>query len=68
MAIAGMILGIVAVILGLIPVAGALVSFPSISDETREVLLRVAQEGEHSPDKVAQVLRLAATTHEFQRA
>ena len=31
------------------------------------MLLRVAQEGEHSPDKVAQVLRLAATTHDFQR-
>ena len=42
--------------------------FISISDETRDVLLRVAQEGKHSPDKVAQVLRLAATTHEFQRA
>ena len=42
--------------------------FMSVSDETRDVLLHVAQEGEHSPDKVAQVLRLAATTHEFQRA
>ena len=42
--------------------------FMSVSDETRDVLLRVAQEAEHSPDKVAQVLRLTATTHEFQRA
>ena len=61
-------MGIVAVILGFIPVAGALVAFPSISDETRDVLLRVAREGEHSPDKVAQVLRLATTTRDFQRA
>ena len=42
--------------------------FISISEETRDVLLRVAQQGEHSRDKVAQVLRLAATTHDFQRA
>jgi uncharacterized protein (DUF1800 family) len=40
----------------------------SVSAETREVLLRVAEQGQHSPDKVAHLLRLTAATHDFQRA
>ena len=40
----------------------------SVSDGTREILLQVADEGPHSEDKVANILRLAAATHEFQRA
>ena len=68
MAVEEMTFGISAFILGFIPLAGEFVAFPFISDETRDVLLRIAQQGEHSPDKVAHVLRLAATTHEFQRA
>ncbi len=40
----------------------------SVSDETRDVLLRAASTGEHSSEKVSMMLRLAATTHDFQRA
>ena len=41
----------------------------SISNETREAILRVAEQGASSQeDKVAQVLRLAGATHDFQRA
>ena len=40
----------------------------SISGETRRVLTRFAEVGAHSSDKVLQMLRLAAATHDFQRA
>ena len=40
----------------------------AISDETREVIRRRAETGEHSPDKVVQLLRLTAATHDFQRS
>ena len=40
----------------------------SISEETRGAILQFAEHGEHSRDKVVQVLRLAAATHDFQRA
>ena len=40
----------------------------AVSDDTREILLRIANEGESSEDRVANILRLTAATHEFQRA
>ena len=40
----------------------------AISDETREVIRRRAETGDHSPDKVVQLLRLTAATHDFQRS
>ena len=40
----------------------------TVSDDTREILLRLANQAPHSADKVAQILRLTAATHEFQRA
>ena len=40
----------------------------SVSGVTRGILLELADEGPHSEDKVANILRLAAATHEFQRA
>ena len=40
----------------------------AISDDTREILLQIANQGPHSQDKIAQILRLTTATHEFQRA
>jgi uncharacterized protein (DUF1800 family) len=40
----------------------------SVSDETRDVLVRFAEQGSNSRQDVAQLLRLAASTREFQRA
>ena len=39
-----------------------------ISDETRGVIRKRAEMGEHSRDKVVGLLRLTAATHDFQRA
>lgn len=40
----------------------------SVSDETRDVLVRFAEKGGHSRQNVGQMLRLTAATEEFQRA
>ena len=40
----------------------------SISDTTRAVIREFAEHGEHSREKVAQLLRLTTATHDFQRA
>ena len=42
----------------------------AVSDETREALERFAADTapERSPDKIANMLRMAAATHEFQRS
>ena len=40
----------------------------AISDETRVIVRKRAEMGEHSRDKVVEMLRLTAATHDFQRA
>jgi len=40
----------------------------AVSDETRTIIRRRAEMGEHSRNKVVEMLRLVAATHDFQRA
>jgi hypothetical protein len=40
----------------------------SVSDETREVLLKFAEQGGYSRQNIAAMMRLTAATPEFQRA
>lgn len=40
----------------------------SVSDDTRDVLIRYAEQGGHTSETVSQILRLVAASEEFQRA
>ncbi len=40
----------------------------SISEETRKIVRKRAEMGDHSREKVVSMLRLTAATHDFQRA